>query len=286
MNKIVLITGATGAIGRATALEIAKSGATVVLFARNKIKAETVKKEISEKTGNNNIDILIGDLSDVDSIKNAVKEFKQKYDRLDALLNIAAIYKKDREVTTSNLEKMFATNHMGPFVLTNGLLDLLKASKPSRIITVSAPSTTKIDFTDLQTEKHFNPLRAFGATKMMNLLFTYALAKRLKGTGVTAAVYFPGVTKSDLTKEMPFFIKQFLKLIASKPERAAFMLIRLAINPMYKDSNGRFYKYDKREIPSSPYSYNAEVQEKLWEMSQQIEKLVSTREVPQEAELV
>lgn len=286
MNKIVLITGATGAIGGATAFEIAKSGETVVLFGRNKNKVEKIKYEISEKTGNNNIDILIGDLSDVDSIKNAVKEFKQKYDRLDALLNIAAIYKKDREVTTSNLEKMFATNHLGPFVLTNELLDLLQASKPSRIITVTAPSTSKINFTDLQEEKNFSPLHAFGASKMMNLLFTYALAKKLKGTGVTAAAYFPGITKSDLTKEMPFFIKQFLRLIASKPERAAYMLSRLAINPMYQNSNGRFYKYDKREIPSSPYSYDPIVQDKLWEMSQQIEKLVSTREVPQEAELV
>lgn len=286
MNKVVLITGATGAIGGATALEIAKSGATVVLLARNKNKVETLKKEISQKTGNKNIDILISDLSDVGSIKNAVKEFKLKYNRLDALLNIAGIYKGEREVTTSNLEKMFATNHLGPFVLTNGLLDLLKASKPSRIITVSAQSTTKINFTDLQREKNFSPLNAFGASKMMNLLFSYSLAKQLKDTGVTSMLFFPGLTKSNLTLEMPSVIKFILNIIGSKPEKPARMLSRLAIDPTYENSNGKFYNFNGKEIKSSKYSHDPEIQEKLWEMSKQIEKTLSKKEQPQEAVLV
>ena len=130
MNKIVLITGVTGTIAGATAHEIAKSGATVILLSRNRNKLELVRNEISQKSGNNNIDILVTDLSDISSVRNAVKEFKKKYDRLNELVNVEAVYRKKREVTKDNLELMFATNHLGPFILTNELLDLLKASKP------------------------------------------------------------------------------------------------------------------------------------------------------------
>lgn len=279
MNKTILITGVTGAIGGATALEIAKSGATIVLLARNKNKVENIKKEISQKSGNNNIYTLIADLSDIASVKKAANEFKRKHDRLDVLLNIAAVYKSKREVTKDNLEMMFATNYLGPFILTNELLDLLKSSKHARIITLTAPSTTKLKFDDLQGEKKFSSFNAFGASKMMNLLFTYALARRLKGTRVTATAFFPGLTKSNLTIEMPSLIKFFLRIIGSKPERPAVMLGHLALDQKYQASNGKFYKFNGKEIKSSSYSYDTAIQEKLWKRS---ERLVKQRIVQEE----
>lgn len=270
MNKTVLITGVTGTIGRATAFEIAKSGATVVLLARNRIKSEWVRSEVSKKSGNNNIDILVTDLSDISSVKDAVKEFKQKYKRLDALVNVAAVYRSKREVTKDNLELMFATNHLAPFILTNELLDLLKVSNPARIITVTAPSTTKLNFDDLQGEKKFSALNSFGGSKMMNLMFTYSLARRLEGTGVTATALHPGLVKSDLTKEMPSILKYILGLMAGKPDKAAKMLCSLAIGSKYSNSNGKFYKFNGKEIKSSTYSYDKELQEKLWTISKQL----------------
>jgi NAD(P)-dependent dehydrogenase (short-subunit alcohol dehydrogenase family) len=272
MNKIVLITGATGALGRATALEIAKTGATTILCARNKNKLENLKREISRNSVNDNIDILVADFSDSSSVKNAVMEFKQKYNRLDALLNIAAVYKSKREITRDKLELMFATNHLAPFILTNELLELLKAGKPSRIVTVSAPSTTKLHFEDLQGEKKFSSWRSFGGSKMMNLMFTYAIAGRLAGTGVSSIVFHPGIIKSDLMKEMPLVMRLILKIIGANPETVANMLCRLAIDPIYQNSSGKFYNSKGKELESSSYSYNKELQEELWTISEKLSK--------------
>ncbi len=273
MKKTVLISGVTGAIGGAAALEIANTGANVVLLARNKSKLEQLKKEIIEKSGNRDIDILVADLSEIASIKNATKEFKQKYGRLDALVNVAAIYSGKREITKDNLESMFAVNHVAPFILANELIGLLKESK-GRVVTVSAPSTTKLNFDDLQGEQKFSALNAFGASKMMNLMFTYSLARHLEGTGVSASVLHPGVVKSNLTDEMPTIIKFIFGLIAGKPDAAAKMLSALAVDTQYENTNGKFFKYNGKEMKSSTYSYDKNLQEKLWTLT---EKIVKTK---------
>jgi len=275
MNKTVLITGVTGAIGKATALEIAKSGSTIVLLSRNRNKLELVKTEISQKSANNNIEILIADFSDISSVKSAAKEFKQKFNRLDALVNIAAVYKKERVITKDNLELMFSTNHLAPYVLTNELLELLVASKPSRIITVTAPSVTKLNFHDLQGGGKFSSLNSFGGSKMMNLMFTYSLARRLEDKGVTVVALHPGLVKSDLTKEMPSLLRFITGLMADKPDKAAKMLCSLAIDSKFENSNGKFYKFDGKEIESNKYSYDKELQEKLWTVSRQLSEAYS-----------
>jgi NAD(P)-dependent dehydrogenase (short-subunit alcohol dehydrogenase family) len=271
MKNTILISGVTGAIGGATALEIAKTGATVVLVARNKNKLEQFRSDIIQKSGNHDIDIIVADFSDIASVKNAVTTFKQKYDRLDALVNVAAVYNGKRETTKDNLEAMFAINHLAPFILTNGLIDLLKESK-GRVTTVTAPSTTKLNFDDLQGVKKFSALSAFGGSKTMNLMFTYALAKRLEGTGVSATVLHPGVVKSDLTKQMPAILKFIFGLFESKPDKAAAMLTALATDKKYENVNGKFFKYDGKELKSSKYSYDRELQEKLWTVSEQLAK--------------
>ena len=270
MKKTILISGVTGSIGKATAFEVAKTGAKVVLLARNQSKLEILKNEISVATGNNDIDFIVSDLSSIADTKKAVATFKQKYTQLDGLINIAAVYNGKREVTKDNLEAMFAINHLAPFILTNGLLDLLKASDDGRVVTVSAPSTTKLNFNDLQGEAKFSALSAFGGSKMMNLMFTYALARRLQGTNVQATVLHPGVVKSELTNEMPGILRFIFGLMAGKPDNAANRLTLLATSSEYARANGKFYKFDGKEMKSSSYSHDQALQEQLWTISENL----------------
>jgi NAD(P)-dependent dehydrogenase (short-subunit alcohol dehydrogenase family) len=185
-------------------------------------------------------------------------------------VNIAAVYKGTRELTNDKLEVMFATNHLGPFILTNSLLKLLHAGENPRIINVSAPSTTKLKFDDLQGETKFSALNAFGASKMMNILFTYTLSRRPDYTGITASVFHPGLMNSGLIKEMPGFFKLLVKLLAHKPEKAAKMLYRLAIDSEYASTSGTFYKFNGDIIKSSDYSHDSDIQDKIWEISEQL----------------
>lgn len=272
MKKTILITGATGAIGKATAMELANQNCHLILLGRNSRKLSVVKNEIIQATTNNHIDVFVADLSEPQSILKATAEIKAKYTFLNTLINVAAIFRRDRLENSMGLEYMFATNHLGPFILTNELLELLKSSKPSRIVTVSAPSTTKIKFEDLQGKKKFSAgfMGAFGATKMMNLMFTYALAKRLEGTGVTANVFHPGLVKSNLTREMPALMNFIFKKISSEPDKAAKMLCKLAIDEEYENSNGRFLTLESKELKPNTYSRNKDLQEKLWTLSEEL----------------
>jgi retinol dehydrogenase-14 len=270
--KTVLITGATGAIGKATALELAKKGCNVILLARNSVKLSAVKSEIMKASGNATVDTVVADLSEPKSIKKAAAEIKSKYPALNALVNTAAIFRPKREENSGGLEYMFATNHLGTFALTKELLDVLKNGKPARVVTVSAPSTTKINFDDLQGKQKFSAgfMGAFGASKMMNLVFTYALAKKLEGTGVTTSVFHPGLVKSDLINEMPAAMTFIVNMLSNKPDKAASMLASLAVDEKYQKSNGSFYKFNGKEIKSNKYSYDASVQEKLWDVSEKL----------------
>jgi NAD(P)-dependent dehydrogenase (short-subunit alcohol dehydrogenase family) len=272
MKRTVLITGPTGVIGKATAMELAKNNCHVILLGRNPDKLSEVKSEIIQETKNNDIETVVADLSEPKSIRQAVALIKNNHATLNALVNVAAIFKSRRLENSLGYELMFATNHLGPFILTKELLDLLKAGKPARVVTVSAPSTTKINFEDIGGSKKFSAgfLGAFGASKMMNIMFTYALARRLEGTGVTTSVFHPGLVKSDLTKEMPAFLYFIFKTISSAPGNAAKMLCNLTLDSKYENSNGKFLKYDGKEIKSNKYSYDKGLQEKLWSVSEQL----------------
>jgi NAD(P)-dependent dehydrogenase (short-subunit alcohol dehydrogenase family) len=274
MKKTVLVTGATGAIGKATALELAKNNCAVILLGRNADKLSKVKSEIIQATNNNDIEAVIADLSEPKSIRKSVTEIKTKYNSLNALINVAAIFTKNRSENSQGLEYTFVTNHLGPFILTNELLDLLKAGKPARVVTVSAPSITKINFDDINGKKKYSPgfMGAFGASKMMNIMFTYALARRLEGTGVTTSVFHPGLVKSELTKDMPKLLYYIFKTISAAPDKAAKMLCSIAIDKQYENSNGTFLKFDGKEIQSNKYSYDKNLQEKLWTLSEQLSK--------------
>jgi len=169
---------------------------------------------------------------------------------------------------------MFATNHLGPFLLTNLLLNRLKEAPSARVITLSAPSTTRLDFTDLQGERHFSAYGAFGASKTANILFTYEPSRRLDRTNVTANILHPGLVKSNLMRDAPTIIQFVSRLVSRAPEHAGRTVTYLATSPEVENVTGQFLK-GKRVSESSLYSRNPENQKKLWEISAKLTGLAA-----------
>jgi NAD(P)-dependent dehydrogenase (short-subunit alcohol dehydrogenase family) len=265
----VLVTGSTSGIGLATAERMASIGATVVMVARDRVRGEQTAEEI-RKEGDAKVDLLVCDLSSQASIRSAATELASRHDRLHVLINSAAVFLSSRQTTINGHEMMFATNHLGPFLLTNLLVPLLEKGAPSRIITVTAPSTTEPDIDDLQGERHFSPLRAFGASKAANLLFTYALARRVKDRGITANAFHPGgvVRGTRLMANAPVPMRIFsgiLSLFAIAPERVAEDLIELATSEKLAGVTGQLLR---RGGPmKGPFVDDVSLQEQLWAIS-------------------
>jgi NAD(P)-dependent dehydrogenase (short-subunit alcohol dehydrogenase family) len=265
-GKTVVITGANSGIGFATATGLARLGATVIMACRDKGRGEEARNDIISTTGNPLVELLLVDLASQQSIREAVASFKARRDRLDVLINNAAVFKFTRAASPDGPELMFATNHLGPFLLANLLLDVLRASAPARVLTVTAPSTVPLDFDDLQGEKKFSAAQAFGASKMCNLLFTYELARRMEGTGVTANAIHPGLAKSNLMKEANPIMRWAVNLMSGAPEKAAETPIYLASAPEVATVSGQFFR-DKKPINSNAYSHDRAMQNRLWEIS-------------------
>ena len=265
-GKTVVITGANSGIGFATAAGLARLGATVIMACRDKGRGEEARNDIISTTGNPSVELLLVDLASQQSIREAVGSFKAGHNRLDVLINNAAVFKFTRAVSPDGLELMFAVNHLGPFLLTNLLLDVLQASAPARVLTVTAPSTVPLDFDDLQGEKKFSAAQAFGASKMCNLLFTYELARRVEGAGVTANAIHPGLAKSNLMREANPIMRWIANLMSGAPEKAAETPVYLASAPEVATVSGQFFR-DKKPINSNAYSHDRAVQNRLWEIS-------------------
>ena len=193
-EKVCLITGATSGIGKATAMGLANMGASVVMVGRDRGRGEAALAEIKEKSANASVDLLLADLSSQEEVRRLADEFKEAYPRLDVLINNAGVFRSERITTADGLEMTFAVNHLAYFLLTNLLLDVLKASAPSRIVNVSSGDHRNgtIDFDDLQGEKGYKGAKAYSQSKLANVLFTYELARRLEGTGVSANCLHPG----------------------------------------------------------------------------------------------
>lgn len=269
-GRICLATGANSGIGKATAVGLAKMGATVVMVCRDRARGEKARAQIVAASGNESVELMLADLSSQASIRRLAEEFAVKHEALNALVNCAAIWKSSRATTADGLEAMFATNHLGYFLLTSLLLDALKRGTPSCVVNVTAPSTVKLDFQDLQGERRFSAVRAFGASKAANLLFTFALARRLEsdGSGVVANAYHPGVARSNLMREAPVPMRLFgrvLGLFAATPERAADGLVKLVAKNA-SGVNGKFF-HGERVIDAPAYTLDKEAQERLWSES-------------------
>jgi NAD(P)-dependent dehydrogenase (short-subunit alcohol dehydrogenase family) len=268
-TKVYVVTGVTSGLGKAIAHELAKTGETVVMVARDPDRGEKVVKEISASTQNSNLDLQLCDLANLSSVRNLATIIMSRYDHIDALINNAGIYKKDRKTTVDGFETMFATNHLGPFLLTYLLMERIMASGSARIINITAPATNQLNFDDLQNEKNFNSLNTFGMTKMANLLFTFELARRMENTGVTVNAVHPGLVRSSLMKEAFAPLRLLTGLFSASPTRAAQEIVRLATSPDLENVSGKFF-HNGKEIEPAAYALDQNIQQKLWEISEQL----------------
>jgi NAD(P)-dependent dehydrogenase (short-subunit alcohol dehydrogenase family) len=269
MERIILITGATSGIGKATALALLGTDSKIVIVARDAARGEAMRAELQTRNGRDTVDVLVGDLASLASVRAMADSFRKKYSHLDVLINNAGVYKNKRELSVDGLELMFAVNHLAPFLLTNLLLEPLKSSGQARVLNIAAPSTTKLNFNDLQGEANFNSLNAFGASKMANLLFTFDLARRLDGTNVTVNALHPGLARTGLMDESNFFMRLMLNIISATPEKAARGIMSVAVDDQFAHQTGKFFANGK-EIKASEYAHDREVQKKLWDVSEKL----------------
>jgi NAD(P)-dependent dehydrogenase (short-subunit alcohol dehydrogenase family) len=271
-DKICLVTGATNGIGKATAQALAQLGATVVVVGRDAQKAAQATEEIRAATGNQNVVWLQADLSSQQDIRRLATEFKSKYSQLHVLLNNAGGTFKTRQLSVDGIEMTFALNHLAYFLLTNLLLNTIKASAPARIINVSsgAHSGGKIDFDNLQGERSYSSFGPYANSKLANILFTAELARRLEGTGVTGNALHPGLTSTGFGKNNPGFLMNIMgaiiPLIARSPEKGAETSIYLASSPEVESITGKYF-VDCKVIQPSPRASDHAVAQKLWEVS-------------------
>jgi len=271
-GKTVLITGGTGGIGRAAALALAAMGARVGITGRDRTRAEAAAAAIVRETGNPDVDIFVGDLSSQAEVRRIAAEVLAMYPRLDVLFNNVGGFWAHRHTTADGLERTFALNHLAPFLLTDQLRDRLVAGAPARIVTASsdAQARGRIDFDDLMGERGYSGSRAYDQSKLANVLFTYELARRLAGTGVTATAVHPGLTNTAFSGEDP--ARAFAPLVAllrpfmRSPERGADTAVWLASSPDVEGVTGRYFA-DSKARATSKASYDIETAARLWRVS-------------------
>lgn len=270
-GKICLVTGATNGIGKATAQALAQRGATVVMVGRNPAKTARLVEEIRAASGNQNVDSLLADLSSQREVRRLADEFKSKHARLHVLINNAGGFFLKRQLSVDSLEMTFAFNHLAYFLLTNLLLDALKASAPARIINVSSAAHTsgKIEFDNLQGERDYTP-RAYNDSKLANILFTMELARRLEGSGITVNALHPGFTATGFAKNngkvIAALVRMIAPLVARSPARGAATSIYLASAAGVAAVTGKYF-YNLQVIPAAPQATDMAVARKLWDIS-------------------
>jgi retinol dehydrogenase 14 len=270
-GKVALITGGTGGIGKAAATALAGLGAEVVVVGRNAEKGEAAVAEIRETSGNDDVSLLLADLSVQAEVRRLAEEFGERHDRLDVLVNNAGLVLSERNEMPEGIEAQFAINHLAPFLLTNLLLDLLKKSAPSRVVTVSSEAQRwgKMDFDDLQSKKRYRGFPVYGMTKLANVMFTFELAERLEGTGVTANCMHPGAVNTGFgqnNRGPAALAFRLFKPFMRSPEQGADTLVYLAASPEVEGMTGK-YVSDRKVIMASRIAYDETARKRLWEES-------------------
>lgn len=267
--KVYMVTNVTSLLGKAIALKLAETGGTVIMVAPTDSKGEGAEKEIALATQNPHLDLQLSDLSVLSSVRNLAEIVNSKYEKIDVLINNNNLYRKQRSLTVDGFEKMFAANYLGPFLLTNLLLDRLRASGSARILNLTATTTGQLDLSDLQSERSFNSIKAFHATQAASLLFTFELARRLENSGIKVNALYPGLVRSEILKEAPWWNRSLARLFASTPNRAAEEIVNTAASQELEYRYGKFlYRGEEVEIPE--YARDIAIQERLWEISQKL----------------
>ena len=269
-GKICMITGANSGIGKATAIGLAKLGAHLVLVCRNQERAEAAIKEIKENCGDQSIEFILADLSSQREIHRVVSEFKAKHEKLDVLINNAGVNLPKRTLTVDGIENTFAVNYLAQFMLSILLFDVIKKGDPARIVNVASSVQAKsIDFENLNGEKNYGQLKAYGLSKLAVVLFTHEFAKKVSRTGVTVNCLHPGFVKTKMIRNFRPFVKyfyHFIGLFMKSPKNGAKTSILLASSPEVNGVSGKYFK-KRKEAKSTKISYDDEVAKRLWEIS-------------------
>ena len=274
-GKTCLITGASDGIGYVAARELARQGAQVVAVGRDVFKTDDAVNRIIEETGNQNVRYLLADLSSQEEVRRLARDVREQLPSLDVLLNNAgAIFLSSRR-SVDGLEMTFALNHMSYFLLTILTLDLMRDSAPARIINVSSSSHSspgKFVLEDLPKPGSNRGYRAYGRSKLCNILFTYELARRVEGTGVTVNALHPGLVRTNIARNnglLGRFVNFFIGARGMSAEQGADTLVYLASSPEVEGVTGKFF-VDRRAVPSSTLSYDTELASGLWDLSERL----------------
>ena len=275
-GRVCVVTGANRGIGRATAAGLARLGADLVLVVRRRQEGEAVARELPRARSAAEPEVVAADLSSQRAVREAVDAIRARHPCIHVLVNNAGTIPRRRETTVDGLETQFAVNHLAPFLLTNLLLDALKAAAPSRVVIVSsgAHQGGNLDFGDLQSERRYDPVRVYGRTKLANVLFTYELAERLAGTGITANCVDPGLVATDLMREHVLFRPRWLKAVWARvlasPVAGARAAVHAASAPEIAAVTGKCFDRYGRHVRTSRQSRNPETRARLGTMSEKL----------------
>lgn len=272
-KKTCVVTGANSGLGKELCLKLASNDARVIMLCRNEKRGEEARKDIIKKTSNENVHLMLIDLSSLSSIRNFSRLFKNKCDSVDVLINNAAIYIPKKEYTEENYEKIFTTNYLGPFLLTMLLINQLKNAKKAKIINITCEEHAegRIRINDLHGEKNFSGWQAYTNSKLANILFTFKLAERLKNTNITVNTVAPGIMKTNFGKGalwmklLYFFFGCFMK----NPSTSAEEIVSILKDPSYDKISGRYFQ-NNTITRASKNAYNISLQKDLWNLTQDL----------------
>ena len=269
-GKRVLITGGNSGIGIVTATALAQQGAEVVLACRDTAKTTAALKVINAGASTPAINLPV-ELDNLESVRKLAANFLGRYDRLDVLINNAGVFPPKQRTTVDGFEMQMGVNHLSHFLLTNLLLDCLKASSPARVVTVSSKlhKAGEIDFEVFKGYENYNSQSAYNSSKLANVLFGVELARQLEGSGVTSNVLHPGAVSTDIIRDLPWLLRKIIGMIFISPEKGALTNIMLASDPALVETNGKYY--DQCELTDfSSQADDRVLCKKLWDVSAEL----------------
>jgi retinol dehydrogenase-14 len=270
-GKVAVITGGTSGVGRAAAIELARQGASLLLVGRHRGRAADTEREIREIARGVAVRTFIADLSSLAQVRRVAGEILDYTGRIDVLFNNAGAFQPSRKTTADGFETTFATNHLAYYLLTRLLLDRIRQSSPARVINTASEThrSCSLDFDDLQNERRYRMAATYGKSKLANLMFTYELARRLDGSGVTANAFHPGWTATRMGLDdglLSSLVRGVSRLLARTPKRGAETAVWLASSPEMEGITGKYF-LDCREHKSNAASHDEEAQRRLWDVS-------------------
>ena len=284
---VVIITGGTNGLGRLAALELARKGAHLGIIARNQKKVDQLREEIEETAPGTILDSFIADLTSLRDVRKVGKEIDAHYERIDVLINNAGLHAFSQRITADGFAEMMAVNYLAPWVLTNALRDKLVTSAPARVVTVASRASLHSGginpARDLSLSADYTKRESsvlYGRSKLMDIMFTQELARRLAGTGVTANCCCPGFNTTGLGRELPFarILEKTLRVFRiGDPRRGASIITRLAMDPGFSGTTGGYFSVDAAPLACPNSGQSKEIQAELWEATaSRVEEVLSS----------